>query len=365
MYIKTLSLLDYRNIDELNLTFNKGINILYGDNGQGKTNIVESIYLLAKLSSFRTNENIDLISNSKEESYIAGSIQSTKKEINQKINVSNKGKICYVNNLQITKFSDYLGISNAICFSPEDVYIFKNPPRERRRLLDSELSSLFPIYIKQLILFRKVLEQRNELLKQRNIDLDLVSVLDEQLIKASYDVYKRRKWLVNKLSEFTTSIYSKIAQDNQLLTFKYQTYLDEENKEEYLQKAQAIYKSSLEKDKERGFTNLGIHKDDFIVYMNDKQVDTYASQGQQRMIAIALKLAIFEIITKANKEEPILILDDAFSELDAYKTKELFNYISSKEQVFITCTDYKEIIQKRKTTLFKVKDGKIIQRDVI
>ena len=345
MLVNKLSLYNFRNIQSLNLTFENPINIFYGLNGQGKSNIVESIYLLASANSFRTNNFRQMINNQENNAFAKVYLVTNKKKEELKIVLNKNGKMAYINDLLIDKFSEYIGHMNVVCFCPEDVSLFKDFPSIRRHFLDKELSSLFPVYIRQLIVFKRVLDERNNLLKG-NVDDDLLDVIDDKLIESSYDVYKRRKWLIDKLGEFATKIFKQLTDQNQQILIKYHTFIDETDKDKYLSKAKEVLKQNLSKDKEKAYTNLGIHKDDFKVYLNNLEIDMYASQGQQRLVSLCLKLAVAEIITKANTEEPIIILDDAFSELDIIKKDKLFNYIANKQQVFITCTDYKNIIVK-------------------
>lgn len=363
MLISHLSLKNFRNIKDLKITFDKPMTILYGNNGQGKTNIVESIYLLSNAASFRTSYFKEMIDNESEFAIIEGEINSLKKKNKHKVILSKSGKTAYINDVIINKVSDYIGKFNAVCFSPEDVSLFKDSPSIRRHFLDKELSSLFPVYIKQLINFKNTLEQRNALLKGK-IDYDLLDVIDDKLIESSYDIYKRRKWLIEKLIEFATRIYKTITNDLQDIKIVYNTYLDEMDKDTYLLKAKQIYKNNISKDVEKKYTMHGIHKDDFKVYLNDLEIDMFASQGQQRLISLSMKLAVAEIISKANKFEPIIILDDAFSELDKAKKTKLFNYVSKKMQVFVTCTDYKNIvdISNKNMTLLHIKEGNVIER---
>lgn len=362
MFIENLALLNFRNISKISINFDSPITILYGENGQGKTNIVESIYLLSNSNSFRTNYSKEMISLGQDFSFVEGEIRTLKKKDKYKISLQKAGKSVFVNDCPVNKISDYIGKTNVVCFSPEDVSLFKDSPSIRRHFLDKELSSLFPIYIRQLITFKSVLEERNNLLKGK-IDKNLLEVLNEKIVESSFDIYKRRKWLVNKISEFATKIYKKLTNEDQQIKIVYKTFLQEDDKDQYLTKALKIYQDSFTKDKEKCYTNYGIHKDDFQVYLNEMEIDMYASQGQQRLISLAMKLAVVEIVTKADKTQPILILDDAFSELDANKKRRLLSYISNLEQVFITCTDYKNIIlDNLKVTLLKIKDGAIIER---
>lgn len=366
MLINSLRLYNFRNIKELKITFDRPLTILYGDNGQGKTNIVESIYLLSNATSFRTAHFKEMIANEKDEAIIEGEVTYKQRSNKFKLDLKKTGKTAYINDSVVTKFSEYIGKINAVCFSPEDVTLFKDSPSVRRQFLDKELSSLFPIYIKQLITFKSLLDERNALLKQ-NIDYTLVDVIDDKLIEASYDIYKRRKWLLDKIIEFATKIYKYLTNESQEIRIVYNTFLNEIDSQTYFKKAKQIYQNNLAKDKEKMYTIVGIHKDDFKVYLNDLEIDMYASQGQQRLVSLSMKLAVAEIISKANKEEPIIILDDAFSELDAYKKKKLFNYVASKKQVFITCTNYLNITNNnnQNATLLHVKEGDILERGLI
>ena len=366
MLITSLSLKNFRNIKDLKIAFDNPITILYGNNGQGKTNIVESIYMLSNATSFRTSYFKEMISNDCEFSLIEGEVNSLKRKNKHKVILSKSGKVAHINDVVINKVSDYIGKFNVVCFSPEDVSLFKDSPSIRRHFLDKELSSLFPVYIKQLINFKNTLEQRNALLKGK-IVYALLDVIDDKLIESSYDVYKRRKWLIEKLIEFATRIYKTITNDLQDIRIVYNTYLDEIDKDTYFEKAKQIYKNNLSKDVDKKYTIQGIHKDDFKVYLNDLEIDMFASQGQQRLISLSMKLAVAEIISKANKVEPIIILDDAFSELDKTKKLKLFNYVCNKSQVFITCTDYKNIIDKtqKNMTLLHIKEGNVIERGLL
>lgn len=366
MNLKSLQLKDYRNVASLNIELQPGITVFFGENGQGKTNIVESVYVLANASSFRTNNCKDLIFHDKEKSEIVGLVEHTKNNRKYRISIKKEGKASFINDLPIIRFSEYVGQLRVVCFSPEDVSLFKDSPKERRHFLDLALSSLFPIYIRQLILFKKILEQRNELLKERQkIDMNLLSVFNDKLVEASYDVYKKRKWMIEKIQAFASRIISYLTCNENQIELVYKTWINEDDKDCYLKKGKEALLASQSKDFERFYTGVGIHKDDFLVYLNQSQVDLYASQGQQRLIALAMKLAVAEIIEKATKEKPIIILDDAFSELDKEKKEQLFRYMMTKEQVLITCTDYNNILPKKMDqfiSVVKIEKGTIVER---
>ena len=336
MLIENISLKNFRNIKDLKITFDNPLTVLYGNNGQGKTNIVESIYLLSNASSFRTSYFKEMIANELDFAVIEGDINNTKRKDKHKVILSKSGKTAYINDVLINKVSEYIGRFNAICFSPEDVSLFKDSPSIRRHFLDKELSSLFPIYIKQLITFKNTLEQRNALLKGK-VDYDLLDVIDDKLIESSYDVYKRRKWLIDKLIEYATKIYKLITNESQQIKIVYNTYLDESDKDAYLLKAKQIYKNNIAKDVEKKYTLQGIHKDDFKVYLNDLEIDMFASQGQQRSLALAMKLAEGEVCAKICGEKPVFLFDDVFSELDSTRRAYLSGKIKDRQVIITTC----------------------------
>lgn len=366
MRIVNLKTKNFRNLFSLDLKLNSGITILYGKNGQGKTNIVESIYVLSKTSSFRTNHNKELIEYQSDDAKLTALCVLKQRNITCEIDITKEGKMCFVNKIKLNRVSEYLGNINAICFSPDDVGIFKDSPGIRRHLLDRELSSLFPLYMKHLSIYHQYLEQRNSLLKQKNVfDKNLLEIIDTNMLNASYEIYKGRNWLLEKLEEILPSIYRKISGNEDEVKIQFRTFLRENNKDEYLKKGKDIYQNNLNKDLEKSFTALGIHRDDFQIYLNDRLIDVYGSQGQQRIMALSLKLSIGEIIAKTSKEEPIIILDDVFSELDEYKQKNLFDYIKNKQQVFITCTEYETVVNNNQDLHFdyiKIEHGKVVER---
>lgn len=346
-------------------TFNEGITFFYGKNGQGKTNIVESIYVLSKTSSFRTNHHRELIRYQNDEADLQTVIQLKRRKIQCNIHLTKDGKTCYLNKIKCNRVSEYLGNCNVICFTPDDVTIFKDSPSLRRSLLDRELSSLFPLYMKHLSLFYQYLEERNAFLRQNQSDKEhFLQILNTSLIEASYEIYKGRIWLINKLKDELPTIYTQICGRKDDIRIEFKTYLNILEKEKYQQEGIQILEKNENRDFEKGFTTQGIHRDDFQIYLNDKAIDIYGSQGQQRMIALILKLAMSEIITKVNNDEPILILDDVFSELDEEKQEHLLDYIRKKEQVFITCTKYQKIIKKydARFHFLEIENGKIVER---
>ena len=369
MKLNKISLINFRNIKKLNLVVDNNLTILYGENGQGKTNIVEAIYLLANANSFRTSYYKEMIANDANDAIVSGEIISNQRTKNYKIILRKDGKQAFINDNIVTKFSEYILECSVVCFAPSDVMLFSDSPSIRRNFLDKELTSLYPLYIKHLISFKNVLEQRNDLLKKPKLDEKLLEVLDAKLIELSFHISNKRKWLINKVEEYASVIYQKLTNyQNQKIKIVYKTFLEEEDINIYFEKAIKIYANNLEKDKEKMWTNVGIHKDDFKVYLNNLEIDMYASQGQQRLMSLSMKLAVAELIKNVNNEEPIIILDDAFSELDDQKKESLLNYIYDKQQVFITCTNYKNInknVTNKLITLLHIQNGGVLERSTL
>lgn len=369
MKIVNLKIKNFRNLISLDLNFKDGLTILYGDNGQGKTNIVESIYILAKTSSFRTNSQKELINFQNDEANLFARCVLKHRNIDCQINISKEGKTCFVNKIKLDKVSEYLGKLNAVCFSPDDVSLFKDSPSGRRQLMDRELSSLFPLYIKHLNIYLQYLQQRNNLLKQKEkIDYSLLDIINKGILQEAYEIYKGRKWLINKLENLMPNIYNKISGIKQEISIIYKPFIEENELEKYLVTGQKVFLNNLTKDLEKGYTISGIHREDFQILLNNKAIDSFGSQGQQRLMALVLKLSLAEIYNRASKEEPVIILDDVFSELDKDKQNNLMEYLKNKQQVFITCTEYKNIIETRNFNnleVLKISKGNVVERGSI
>ena len=363
MRIVNLKLLNFRNYNHLTLSFSPNINVIYGKNGSGKTNLIEAIYVLGLTKSFRSTTDKVLVTKDKNLTKISGVVfDNINKEY--QLTISGDGKVAKIDSHRQNKLSDYIAKVNIVLFHPDSLKVIKDSPGVRRNFLNKELSMLFPIYIKQLIAFKEILEERNNLLKKK-IDYNLLEVINEKLVESSYIIYIRRKWLIEKIEEFATKIYFNVSNENKKVKIVYSSFINEVDKEAYLNKALKLYNDIINKDIERQYTINGIHKDDFKVYLADMLIDMYASQGQQRLISLCIKLAVCEIVSKANKSEPIIILDDAFSELDLVKKEKVFKYLLAKEQVFITCTNYQEIISKNiplNTKVIKIKEGLVEER---
>lgn len=365
MYLEKLYLKNFRNYEELNLEFNEKLNVFIGGNGYGKTNVLESIFFSFILKSHRTNRTLDLIKFGEESFNINLRCKKDNLKIiktNIKLNKDNKKSIM-VNEIKIQKISDFIGFIKVVMFSPEDLRIIKGSPTIRRKFLDMNISQIDKLYLKAIINYNKVLDMKNTILKLNNIDNKLLDVYDEQISFLSNVIINKRFMYLNKLKEFSNRVHNEISGFNEKLNIKYINFINlkfEELDENIDIKNEVfdILKKNREIDRVKKFSTTGIHKDDFIILMNDKQVSNYSSQGQQRSAIISIKLAIVELIKELTKEYPILLLDDILSELDRNRRNFILNFVKNA-QTFITGTDlYENIIDSHK--VFNVYNGKIL-----
>lgn len=357
MIIKSLRLEDYRNYNELYIDFNSGTNILYGDNAQGKTNILEAIYLSGTTKSHKGSKDRDVINFNKDEAHIRTII--TKHDIDYKIDMhlrKNKTKGIAINGIPIKKASELFGILNIVFFSPEDLNIIKNGPSERRRFIDIELCQLDKVYLYNLTKYNKIINQRNKLLKDLQYNkslLDTLSVWNSQLINYGTQIIKRRSVFIDQINDIIYSIHKKLSGDREELYLKYEPNVDPENFDAELER-------SIDRDIKFKTTHKGPHRDDLNFLIKEVDIRKYGSQGQQRTAALSLKLSEIELVKKIINDTPILLLDDVLSELDSNRQNYLLNSINDI-QTLITCTGLDEFINNRFSIdkIYKVIEGKV------
>ena len=355
MYIKKLLLNNFRNYENQEIEFDDNINVIYGDNAQGKTNIIEAIFIGAMGKSFRAKKENELIKFDEELAKIQIDYKKEDREGKININIADK-KTFFINGVKQNKVSDIVGKINVVIFTPDDINIIKEGPNKRRRFLDMMISSLKPNYIHLLNNYNKVLEQRNNYLKIYNINKEesMLDVWDEQLAEYSFKIYEYRKKYIEKIDEKQKVIHKLITESGNLseeLKIKYVS--NGKSKEEFLDNLKKARKIDLK----RGFTSIGIHRDDFIVFLNNKPINVFGSQGQQRTFILTLKLSELKIVEEEIGEKPILLLDDFMSELDEKRRKNFIERIKDN-QVIITCTDKIEI-EGKEIKSFYIKQGKL------
>lgn len=358
MYVKYLQLINFRNYEQLSIDLNKNINVFMGNNAQGKTNILESIYYCSIGKSPRTNKDKELISWNGKEAYVK--IYVVKDRLDKKIEIKifKEGKKgININSIKINKMSELMGTFNVVMFSPEDLKIVKESPSFRRRLLDIELCKLSKRYYHNLVQYNKILDERNVILKKWNEqNSDMLQVYDEQLSKYGGSIVKSREQYVKKLSEKGKTIHSDITSGSENIEFKYITPVKNIDKAE--DELLELMISNRKKDFEKRVTSVGPHRDDFDIKINGIDTRVFGSQGQQRTSVLTIKFASLEIIKETTGEYPVLLLDDVLSELDANRQKYILSSINNI-QTFITCTGIGDIKShlKDEAQLFLVKDG--------
>ncbi len=355
MWINKIKINDFRNYNNQEIDLGKNINVFYGENAQGKTNIIEAIFLCSMGKSFRAKQDKEMIKLDKKNANVEIEFFKSDRDSKIKIQLSNKKEV-FINGIKIKKLSELLGNLNIVMFTPDDINILKGGPQNRRRFLDIMISQLKPNYMHTLSLYAKTLEQRNNYLKQikeENKSEELLDIWDEKLAEYAFIISKYRNEFINKIINKIKKIHSEITNNKEEIKIEYLTECL--NKIEYLD----LLKKRRKLDIIKSYTTKGIHRDDFIIYINDKELSTYGSQGQHRTAMLSLKLSELEIIEEEVGEKPILLLDDFMSELDSNRRTHFLEKINDT-QVIITCTD-KIDIENKKILIYNVNDGKVFR----
>ena len=338
MFIESIELKNYRNYGELHMDFDPGTNVLYGDNAQGKTNILEAVYVCATTKSHRGSKDREIIEFGEDESHIK--MQLRKDDVPYRIDMhlkKNKTKGVAVNGIPIRRASELFGIVNVVFFSPEDLNLIKNGPADRRRFIDLELCQLNRLYVHSLVQYNRVVIQRNKLLKELFFHPEyeeMLDIWDMQLASYGREVSQYRREFIGELNELIRPIHQKLSGGKEELVIQYEPNTEADQLE-------AAVKKSREADRKQKTTLVGPHRDDLSFYVNGIDIRRFGSQGQQRTAALSLKLAEIELVKKIKKEYPILLLDDVLSELDGKRQDHLLASIRHI-QTIITCTGLDE-----------------------
>ncbi|AAK77991.1 DNA replication and repair protein RecF [Clostridium acetobutylicum] len=362
MYIKNLYLDNFRNYDNIEIDFNKKVNILTGNNAQGKTNILESIFYCSLGKSHRTNKDKELIKWDKDEAFIR--LNLSRKPLDKKIEIKIfKGgkKGININSIKLKKISELFGIFNVVMFSPEDLKIVKESPGHRRKFLDMEISKLDHRYYYKLVQYNKILDQRNIMLRNKKfLNNDMISVYDEQLSKFGSSLIESRIKYLNKLNEKGKIIHSDITKGKEEIEFTYLTHV--KGRENISEELFSLFKDSYKRDVEKGNTSVGPHRDDFSIKINGIDARSFGSQGQQRTSVLTIKFASIQIIKEISSETPVLLLDDVLSELDESRQEYILNSLEGI-QTLITCTGIGDIEKylKNDFNVFRIDNGRIAE----
>ena len=363
MNLENIRLINIRNYNNINLNFNKNINIFIGKNAQGKTNLIESIYMCSIGKSFRTNKDKEIINFSKEEAYIGTYINlgNYNKFIEIKLQ-RDKPKIIRINKSELKNHRELNSGLYVVLFSPDDLKIVKDGPQERRNFIDSFISQLRPVYNYNLNRYKKILYQRNNLLKSNKFkkdSLNLLDLFDVQIAKIGTSIILERNNFIKLLADISRDIHSKISKGKEELSIDYLSNVPiSSNKAEMERDYINLLKNNMDRDLEFGTTEIGPHRDDLLIYINNKEARIFGSQGQQRTVVLSLILSEVDLIKNEIGKYPVLLLDDVFSELDEERREYLINILGDM-QVFITLTDSENLksMENLDKTIFYIENG--------
>ncbi len=372
MVVKSLKITNFRNYKNLSISFSPNINIIYGDNGQGKTNLLESIYVLGITKSHRSFIDNYLINNESVFAKISGIVDDGVISSKYEVIIEPQKKILKKDDNVINKINEYISKMNIIIFYPEDLELIKGSPSERRKYLNIQLSQIHKNYLKILNDYNKILKQRNELLKKylktQEIDKDYFEALTETLIERGIKIYQYRENYISNINKNVSDIYYNLIKIKNFKilykpSIKFNNYDTEYIIKKYKEELEKTYDSELK----QGMTIIGPHRDDFEFVVGTQNLKIFGSQGQQRLAVLSLKLSEVPIFKSYKKTYPILLLDDVFSELDDRKKNNLLKYITNNIQTFITTTDLKSINPEvfKSAKIIKVDNGKIITEEEV
>jgi len=372
MKLTNLQLQNFRNYESVQLEFTDGVHVFIGENAQGKTNLMESIYALAMTKSHRTTNDKELIGWNKEFATIKGTVEKTATKTNLELQFSKKGKIAKVNYLEQKRLSSYLGNLNVILFAPENLTLVKGSPQNRRKFVDMELGQMSSLYLYDLVEYNRVLKQRNTYLKQLAIKKkqpdEYLDVLSEMLSELASKIVFHRLDFMKQLEALAIPIHDQLSLGREKFSVSYQATIPLEDgltpsqiKEIYIDQ----FKKNQTREADQATTLIGPHRDDLIFYLNEIPVQTYGSQGQQRSTVLSLKLAEIELMKLSTGEYPLLLLDDVLSELDDDRQTHLIKAIENKVQTFITTTSLDGIKQQfiNEPVVIPIEKGTILKTE--
>ena len=345
MIAKSLDLYNFRNYHKIHLDLHPKKNIIIGNNGTGKTNILESIVMIADTRSFRADDDQDLILKTEDTARIDLKVDDAL----YRMIITNSGKTLFINNTTIKRSSDFIGNLSIVLFEPSELDLFNDSPRIRRWLLDLEIGKVSRKYLLDSITYTKLLKDKNALLKKESCDEVYLSLLNEKMVPLIIEIVKKRKEFTDLINRHLNDYYQKLTASSDVVRVEYKTEMSLSGDEvkEMLDKA-------IKRDLFLTYASKGVHKDDLIFYFNEEKIGNFASQGQKRMVLIAFKLSLMRYIESVTKDKPVLLLDDILSELDLKNSERLLNLLDDDMQIIITTTDLKDISIRKKFRLFNI-----------
>ena len=356
MIVEKLWLRHFRNYENEEVSFNPHMNMITGNNAQGKTNLLESLVYLSLTRSHRISEDSKLVMKEKEMAKIGCELVEDNKT-RLEIVLHPGGKTLFINKQPLQRSSEFIGKLNVVLFSPDDLSLFYDAPRTRRRILDQEITKINKKYLYALNHYRELLKERNILLKSNRVDETYLDSLEEQMIQDEIIIIDERKKFINQINVVIQVYYQELAQEKNVVQIKYECCVDFNKDLE--NELKNLYQWNRKKDIESHVTGIGIHREDIQFMMNENEVIHVASQGQKRMLVLAFKLSLLQYIEQNTNRKPILLLDDVLSELDKKRQKKLLEMIQKEYQCFITTTEKPEELEMNDYTEYVVTDGKI------
>ncbi len=359
-----ITAIHFRNFTNLTLKFDSGINVFIGENGQGKTNILEAIYFISLLRSFRCNNLKNLIQWQQNFFQLSGCIEGARSKTRLKVQFG-ESRCLFINNTKITSGSEFIGRIRCVPFVSEDIYLVYGSGSDRRKFIDITLSQLYPDYLSSLRNYNKAIKSRNKLLKHEPVNFKAIDAYDSILGVAGALITRYRYQLCNQLNEHLADISPLMLANNDQLKLKYKFSYDSADKARTLEEFKNIYlnalKENIDKDIQYKLTSVGPHRDDFSIYFNEKSLADFGSEGQCRIAVLIIKMASGRLSNAANDNDVIYIVDDVFGELDEKRKKSFLKSLQDIEQVFMTTTENKipDVIQH--SSVYKINDGNVIK----
>ena len=358
MIIETLRLRNFRNYENLEITLDPKLNVITGRNAQGKTNLLESIVYLSLTRSHRILNEKRLIRENQPFAEIHCTFHTSKEKKEIAAVIHPQGKSLIVNRYPVKKSSDFVGLLNVVIFSPDDLYLFNDMPRERRRVMNQEITKISSKYLLALNRYQNFLRERNSLLKNKSVDETYLDILDEQMIEEEIFIIGMRRDFIQKINSSISELYKQLSEDDEEVKIQYRCCIDEaEANKETLQE---MYRQCRSRDLENHVSTSGIHREDMIFRINDKELTQTASQGQKRMVMLAFKMSLLKYIRSKNGESPVLLLDDVLSELDSSRQKKLLEMVNDNYQCLITATEIPEHMKNVPYKEFYIEEGRLV-----
>ncbi len=357
MILQSLRLRNFRNYEDATFTFSPRMNLITGNNAQGKTNLLESMVFLSLTRSNRVNDHRLLIKKDAPFGMVACDISDGSRSISLEAILHGDGKTLRVQGHPVKQSSEFIGLLNVVLFSPDELRLFKDQPSERRRLLDQEIAKISPSYLNSLNQYQRLLKERNQLLKMPNVDRLFLETLNDRMILEQKTVIEKRQEFVEFIDARIAGIYRRVAGDLSEVRVKYHSCI--KSLENTLENLKEMYEASLASDIEHKHTSRGIHREDLVFSIGGENVVNVASQGQKRMVMLSFKAALLEYIKQQTHSYPVLLLDDVLSELDEAKQNRLLDLVQKPCQCMITSTKIPPYANKDETKVFVIENGKV------